>query len=54
MHSRKLSENEVWLAGARFAFALLMIFVGWLLTLGAMAEMTTRRALNESMNGLNV
>ncbi len=46
--------GEVWLAGARFGFSLLLIFVGWLLTLGAMAEMTTRRALNESMNELNV
>ncbi|MBP6822900.1 MAG: hypothetical protein KA368_15225 [Acidobacteria bacterium] len=39
--------GEVWLAGSRFAFSLLMIFVGWLLTLGAMAEMTTRRAMSE-------
>lgn len=46
--------GEVWLVGARFAFSLLMVFVGWLLTLGAMAEMTTRRALDESMSELNV
>lgn len=45
--------GELWLFGARFVFALLMIFVGWLLTLGAMAEMTTRRALGEAMSELD-
>ncbi|MGH9800215.1 MAG: hypothetical protein ACRD82_07605, partial [Blastocatellia bacterium] len=42
----KSEWGEIWLAGARFGFSLLLIFVGWLLTLGAMAEMTARRALS--------
>lgn len=50
----KSDWGELWLAGARFAFALLMIFIGWLLTLGAMAEMTARRALHESLSELKV
>ncbi|MBS1790665.1 MAG: hypothetical protein JST85_23310 [Acidobacteria bacterium] len=50
----KSDWGELWLAGGRFAFALLMIFIGWLLMLGAMAEMTTRRALHESLRELNV
>lgn len=50
----KSNWGELWLAGGRFAFALLLIFVGWLLTLGAMAEMTARRALHESLSELKV
>jgi len=39
--------GELWLVGIRFAVALLLPFIGWMLTLGAMAEMTARRALND-------
>jgi hypothetical protein len=39
--------GELWLFGFRLALALLVVFVGWLITLGAMAEMITRRAINE-------
>jgi len=50
----KSEWGELWLVGARFIFSVLMLFVGWLLTLGAMAEMTTRRALNDAMSELTV
>lgn len=43
----KSEWTELWLFGARLALALVVIFLGWLLTLGALAELTTRRALNE-------
>jgi len=43
----KSDWGELWLVGARFAIALLLPFIGWMLTLGAMAEMTARRALSE-------
>lgn len=43
----KSDWGELWLVGARFALALLLPFVGWMITLGAMAEMATRRALSE-------
>jgi len=46
--------GELWIFGTRFVLALLLIFVGWLLTLGSMAEMTARRALNEAMSELDV
>lgn len=39
--------GELWLVGIRFAIAVLLPFIGWMLTLGAIAEMTTRRALGE-------
>lgn len=39
--------GELWLVGIRFGLALLLPFVGWMLALGAMAEMTARRALSE-------
>jgi hypothetical protein len=39
---------ELWAVGIKTALALLMVFIGWLLTLGSMAEMTTRRAMSES------
>lgn len=45
--------GELVLVGLRFALSLLLPFIGWMLTLGAMAEMTTRRALNEAMSELN-
>ncbi len=38
---------ELWIVGTRFALALLLPFFAWMLTLGAMAEMATRRALGE-------
>lgn len=43
----KSEWGELWLAGIRFGLALLLPFVGWMLTLGALAEMTARRALGE-------
>jgi len=45
--------GELVLVGLRFALALLLPFLGWMLTLGAMAEMTTRRAMSEAMSDLN-
>ncbi len=39
---------ELWLFGARLAAALLSVFTGWLLTLGALAELTAKPALKES------
>ena len=38
---------ELWLFGARLAIALIAVFLGWLLTLGSLAELTARRALND-------
>lgn len=46
--------GELVLVGLRFALSLLLPFIGWMLTLGAMAELTTRRALTEAMSDLNV
>jgi len=40
--------TELWVVGVKTTLALLMIFLGWLLTLGSMAEMTARRAMKES------
>lgn len=37
----------VWLVGAKTALLLLIVLLGWLLTLGSMAEMTARRAMKE-------
>ncbi|MGH9940086.1 MAG: hypothetical protein ACREAM_27925, partial [Blastocatellia bacterium] len=39
--------TQLWAVGIKTALALLMVFIGWLLTLGSMAEMTARRAMNE-------
>lgn len=39
---------ELWAVGIKTALTLLMVFVGWLLTLGSMAEMTARNAMKES------
>jgi hypothetical protein len=38
---------EIWLFGARLAAALFSIFAGWLLTLGSIAELTTKHARDE-------
>ncbi len=38
---------ELWLFGARLAAALVLVFLGWLLTLGSLAELTTQRAMSE-------
>lgn len=38
---------ELWLFGARMALALLVVFLGWLLTLGSLAVWTARRELGE-------
>ncbi|MEO6727042.1 MAG: hypothetical protein ABIP14_17275 [Blastocatellia bacterium] len=38
---------ELWIVGTRFGLALLLPFFAWMLTLGAMAEMATRRALSD-------
>ena len=43
----KSEWGELWLVGIRFGLALLLPFVGWMLALGAMAEMTARRAMSE-------
>ncbi|MDX2031822.1 MAG: hypothetical protein SF339_14200 [Blastocatellia bacterium] len=43
----KSEWGELWLFGARFALGLVLVFLGWMLTLGAMAEMTARRAIGE-------
>jgi hypothetical protein len=39
---------ELWLTGARVAAAVVSIFLGWFLTLGAMSEMAVRRAMGEA------
>ncbi|MEP7343573.1 MAG: hypothetical protein ABI977_37985 [Acidobacteriota bacterium] len=38
---------ELWVVGMRFVLALLLPFIAWMLTLGAMAEMASRRALSD-------
>ncbi|NBU28666.1 MAG: hypothetical protein EBS42_10800 [Caulobacteraceae bacterium] len=38
---------ELWLFGARMALALLVVFLGWLLTLGSLAVWTARGELGE-------
>jgi hypothetical protein len=43
----KSEWTELWAVGIKTALALLMVFLGWLLTLGSMAEMTARRAMKE-------
>lgn len=39
--------TELWAVGIKTALALLLAFIGWLLTLGSMAELTARRAMKE-------
>jgi hypothetical protein len=38
---------ELWLFGARLAMAMVFVFLGWLLTLGSLAELTVRGAMSE-------
>jgi hypothetical protein len=38
---------ELWVHGGRLAAALLVVFIGWLLTLGSLAELTARGAMSE-------
>jgi hypothetical protein len=38
---------ELWLFGARLAMAMIFVFLGWLLTLGSLAELTARGAMSE-------
>ncbi len=39
--------TELWAVGIKTALALLLAFIGWLLALGSIAEMTARRAMKE-------
>jgi len=39
----KSEWTELWAVGIKTALALLLTFIGWLLTLGSMAELTARR-----------
>jgi len=39
--------TQLWAVGIKTALALLMVFIGWLLTLGSMAEMTARRVMKD-------
>src|SRR5262245_52235218 len=39
--------TELWAVGIRTALAMLLTFIGWLLTLGSMAELTARREIKE-------
>jgi hypothetical protein len=43
----KSEWTELWVFGARLAAALLAVFLGWLLTLGSLAELTARREIGE-------
>jgi hypothetical protein len=48
--TRTPAKNEwmdLWFVGARVSLALTAIFLGWMITLGAMAELTARRAMGE-------
>jgi len=40
--------TELWIVGIKTTLALLLTFIGWLLTLGSMAELTTRREMMEA------
>jgi uncharacterized membrane protein len=40
--------TELWAVGIKTALALLLAFIGWLLTLGSMAELTARREMLEA------
>jgi hypothetical protein len=44
----KSEWTELWIVGIKTALALLLTFIGWLLTLGSMAELTTRREMLEA------
>jgi hypothetical protein len=39
--------TELWAVGIKTALALLLTFIGWLLTLGSMAELTAQREMKE-------
>jgi len=39
--------TQLWAVGIKTALAFLIGFIGWLLTLGSITEMTARRAMNE-------
>ncbi|HZF37989.1 MAG TPA: hypothetical protein VE715_04140 [Blastocatellia bacterium] len=39
--------TQLWAVGIKTALALLLTFIGWLLTLGSIAELTTRREMKE-------
>jgi hypothetical protein len=43
----KSEWTELWVVGIKTALALLLTFIGWLLTLGSMAELTARREMTE-------
>jgi hypothetical protein len=45
--SFKSEWTELWAVGIKTALALLLTFIGWLLTLGSIAELTTRREMTE-------
>jgi len=44
----KSEWTELWIVGIKTALALLLTFISWLLTLGSMAELTTRREMLEA------
>jgi hypothetical protein len=44
----KSEWTELWIVGIKTALALLLTFIGWLLTLGSMAELTTRHEMLEA------
>jgi uncharacterized membrane protein YjfL (UPF0719 family) len=41
----KSEWTELWVVGIKTALALVLTFIGWLLTLGSMAELTARQAM---------
>ena len=44
----KSEWTELWIVGIKTALALLLTFIGWLLTLGSIAELTARREMLEA------
>jgi hypothetical protein len=46
--SFKSEWTELWAVGIKTALALLLTFIGWLLTLGSIAELTARREMTEA------
>jgi hypothetical protein len=43
----KSEWTELWVVGLKTALALVLTFIGWLLTLGSMSELTARQAMKE-------
>jgi hypothetical protein len=43
----KSEWTELWVVGMKTALALVLTFIGWLLTLGSIAELTARQAMKE-------